>query len=100
MGTTKRSPYNQKTLELAQTAKALGHPARITIMQYLYAHQYGSNEIFQQITQLSKSTVTQHLKELEHAHLLFTDYVDFSGLCFINPDSDTYMEKLLKEIIG
>lgn len=47
MGTTKIYPYSNQTLQLAQIAKALGHPARITILKYLFENKIATNDIFQ-----------------------------------------------------
>ena len=55
---------------LARFAKALGHPTRIAIMQFLIKQQscyFG--EINEELP-IAKATVSQHLKELKDAGLI------------------------------
>ena len=55
---------------LARFAKALGHPTRIAIMQFLIRQQscyFG--EINEELP-IAKATVSQHLKELKDAGLI------------------------------
>jgi DNA-binding transcriptional ArsR family regulator len=73
MGTSKIDNFTPAQIHLAMYAKALGHPARIAIVQYLSQHQ-GSlcGEIVNAIP-LSQSTISQHLKELRNAGLIKGD---------------------------
>jgi DNA-binding transcriptional ArsR family regulator len=70
MGLTKSTQFSLKQNELAEMAKALGHPARIAILQYLSTQKScvcGSivNEVG-----LAQATVSQHLKALKDAGLI------------------------------
>jgi ArsR family transcriptional regulator len=70
MGLTKTSQFSKEQNELAEMAKALGHPARIAILQYLSKQEScvcGSivNEIG-----LAQATVSQHLKALKNVGLI------------------------------
>ncbi len=76
MGTTKIYPYSKKVIDLAQTAKGIGHPARLTIITHLLEYQIGTSTFFQEITTLSKSTISQHLKELHKSKLIYLDYIN------------------------
>lgn len=70
MGLTKSEKFTEADNKLARYAKALGHPARIAILQYLAkkdACQCG--DIVDELP-LSQSTVSQHLKELKAAGLI------------------------------
>ena len=57
-------------LELADLAKAIGHPARVQILRLL-SDKDGcvAGEIFEKLP-LSQSTVSQHLKVLREAGLI------------------------------
>lgn len=56
--------------ELALLAKALGHPARVRILQLLLAHDSCfCGEIVEQLP-LAQATVSQHLKVLRDAGLI------------------------------
>src|SRR6059058_652724 len=70
MGATKVSEFRTRENKLARFAKALGHPARIAILQYLAKKQSCMcGDIVEELP-LSQSTVSQHLKELKEAGLI------------------------------
>ena len=70
MGLTKADKFTAKQNELATLAKALGHPARIAIIEYLTRTQSCvCGDIVNELP-LSQSTVSQHLKELKEAGLI------------------------------
>jgi DNA-binding transcriptional ArsR family regulator len=98
MGTTKIHPYSNQTLQLAQIAKALGHPARITIVKYLFENQIATNLTFQKITTLNKSTISKHIKELVYAELVYSDYKDFEGNYYLKQEAGLLIEMLVKEM--
>ena len=58
-------------LYLARLCRALGHPARVTILRFLRARRAGATcgEIVQQLP-LAQSTVSRHLVVLTEAGLL------------------------------
>ncbi|MFB0974023.1 MAG: winged helix-turn-helix domain-containing protein, partial [Bacteroidales bacterium] len=62
--------YSLKQQQLARYAKALGHPARIAIMNFLASRDscYFGN-IYDELP-IAKATVSQHLKELKDAGLI------------------------------
>jgi DNA-binding transcriptional ArsR family regulator len=64
------STYSIKEEQLAQFAKALGHPARVAIIALLLKKQTCiCGDIVDELP-LSQSTVSQHLKELKEAGLI------------------------------
>jgi len=70
MGTTKTEEFTIKDNKIAAYAKALGHPARIAILQVLIKKQACiCGDIVDELP-LSQSTVSQHLKELKEAGLI------------------------------
>ena len=69
MGTSKTFYFNEKQNELAILVKALGHPARIAILEYLLkVNSCICGDIVNQLP-LAQPTVSQHLKELKAAGL-------------------------------
>ncbi len=98
MGITKIYPYSNQTLQLAQIAKALGHPARITMVKYLFENQLASNEVFQTITTLNKSTISKHIKELIQANLVYSDYKNFQGNYYLKQEAGQLIEMLVEEM--
>lgn len=98
MGTSKIYPYSDQTLQLAQIAKALGHPARITMIKYLFENKQATNETFQRMTTLAKSTISKHIKELVLANLVYSDYREFEGKYYLKQDAGLLIEMLPQEI--
>ncbi|MBO7291602.1 MAG: winged helix-turn-helix transcriptional regulator [Bacteroidaceae bacterium] len=62
--------YTVKQEQIARFAKAMGHPARIAILQFL-AQQSSCyfGDIHEELP-IAKATVSQHLKELKDAGLI------------------------------
>ena len=70
MGLTKTEEFTLEQNELAAMAKALGHPARIAILQFLIQRQSCiCGDIVDELP-LSQSTVSQHLMELKKVGLI------------------------------
>lgn len=70
MGLTKTQEFTSQQNDLANLAKALGHPARIAILQFLATSQACvCGDIVDELP-LSQSTVSQHLKELKKVGLI------------------------------
>ena len=70
MGAIKTGAYSSVQETLALLAKALGHPARISIIQELASQQSCQcGELAERIG-LAQSTVSQHLKELKNAGII------------------------------
>jgi DNA-binding transcriptional ArsR family regulator len=62
--------YTIDNEQLARFAKAMGHPARITILQFLASlDSCYFGDIHNELT-IAKATVSQHLKELKDAGLI------------------------------
>lgn len=56
--------------QVARFAKALGHPVRIYILQYLSQQACCYSGDLSEILPIAKSTLSQHLKELKAAGLI------------------------------
>lgn len=70
MSRAKTETFNQSDNQLADIAKALSHPARISILRILNElNSCITGEIVDRIP-LSQSTVSQHLKELKRVNLI------------------------------
>lgn len=65
MGATKTEHFTGKHNSIAILAKALGHPARIAIIEYLLSVETCiCGDIVNELP-LAQATVSQHLKELK-----------------------------------
>lgn len=81
MGLTKTEEFTTKENKIARYAKALGHPARIAILQLLIEKQACiCGDIVDELP-LSQSTVSQHLKELKEARLIKGD-IEGKRICY------------------
>lgn len=70
MGTRKTTGFDALENELAELAKALGHPARIAILKELASRNTCVCGEIVNVLPLAQSTVSQHLKELKAAGLI------------------------------
>ena len=70
MGITKTALFDVEQNELAVLAKALAHPARIAILQYLAATTSCINGTLVQELGLAQATISQHLRELKELGLI------------------------------
>ncbi len=81
MGTTKSDHFTERQNQMAILAKALGHPARIAIIEYLLkVDTCICGDIVDELP-LAQPTVSQHLKELKNAGLIKGN-VDGNAICY------------------
>jgi DNA-binding transcriptional ArsR family regulator len=70
MGITKTEIFTRQQNETALLMKALGHPARIAIVEYLLSvNACICGDIVNELA-LAQPTVSQHLKELKNAGII------------------------------
>ncbi len=70
MAINKSAIFSPSTQQLAAWAKALGHPARISILKTLAEKKVCMCGEVVEVLPLSQSTVSQHLKALKEAGLV------------------------------
>lgn len=81
MGITKTENYSIKQNEIAIMAKALGHPARIAIIEYLTkVDTCICGDIVNELP-LAQPTVSQHLKELKNAGIIKGN-IEGNSICY------------------
>ncbi len=81
MGATKTEHFTDRQNELATLAKALGHPARIAIIDYLLTVDACiCGDIVNELP-LAQPTVSQHLKELKNAGLIKGN-IEGNSICY------------------
>lgn len=69
---SKTKIYTDEQLEMARFAKALSHPVRVFIIQYIAAQTKTccySGDLHEQLN-IARSTLSEHLSELKRAGLL------------------------------
>jgi ArsR family transcriptional regulator len=81
MGLTKTEHFTDKQNAIATMAKALGHPARIAILEYLLkVDTCICGDIVNELP-LAQPTISQHLKELKSAGLI-KGSVEGTSICY------------------
>ena len=81
MGATRADLFTREQCDLASLMKALGHPARIAILQHLLqANACVCGDLVDALP-LAQSTVSQHLKELKNAGLI-RGRIEGTSVCY------------------
>ena len=98
MGATKTEHFTDKQNSIASLAKALGHPARIAILEYLIkVDSCICGDIVNELP-LAQPTVSQHLKELKNAGLIKGE-IEGNSICYcIEEKALTQIEEYFKKL--
>ena len=96
MGLSKTLYFTDKQNQMANIAKAMGHPARIAILEYLLSVDTCiCGDIVSELP-LAQPTISQHLKALKEADLI-KGTIDGNALCYCINENTL---NLLKSFIG
>lgn len=81
MGATKTEHFTDKQNGIATLIKALGHPARVAILEYLVkVNSCICGDLVNELP-LAQPTISQHLKELKNAGLIKGN-VEGNSVCY------------------
>jgi len=81
MGISKSAHFNEQQNSLANIAKALGHPARVAIVEFLLQQkECVCGDIVSELP-LAQATVSQHLKELKSAGIIKGN-IEGNSICY------------------
>lgn len=81
MGASKLDSFSDKQNELASLFKALSHPARVAIIEYLLTVDTCiCGDIVNELP-LAQPTVSQHLKELKNANII-KGTIEGTAICY------------------
>ena len=94
MGASKTIQYSSNQLQFARIANAIGHPARIAILQHLSHFGFSSNRGLVDVTQLSLPTIQQHLAELKKAELIEGFFIGRNHFYTLAKHSENHIEQL------
>ena len=99
MGLTKTEIFTTEQNTIAQIAKALGHPARIAILQYLIKiNSCICGDLVDEIG-LAQPTISQHLKELKNAGLIKGN-IEGTSVCYcIDQNNWTTIKNMLLKFL-
>ncbi|MBS0000838.1 MAG: winged helix-turn-helix transcriptional regulator [Cyclobacteriaceae bacterium] len=81
MGSSKSLYFSEEQNRLAGLSKALSHPARIAILQYLVKNHTCMVGGLMESLPLSQSTISQHLKELRSIGIVRGE-IEGSSVCY------------------
>jgi DNA-binding transcriptional ArsR family regulator len=102
MGATKTEHFTDKQNQIATIAKALGHPARIAIIEYLMkVNECICGDIVNELP-LAQPTVSQHLKELKNAGII-KENIEGNSICYCIDEKtieilNTYFSKIVETV--
>lgn len=81
MGTTKSASFTDEHNRISAVLKAMAHPARVAIIEYLlHVDSCICGDIVNEIP-LAQATVSQHLKELKSAGLI-KGTIEGNAICY------------------
>lgn len=98
MGASNTEHFSNKQNRIANIAKALGHPARVAIMEYLIkVNTCICGDIVNELP-LAQATVSQHLKELKNAELIQGN-IEGNSICYcVNEKTVQFFEKYIENL--
>jgi DNA-binding transcriptional ArsR family regulator len=99
MGATKTSFFNTDQNTIAGIMKAMAHPARVAIIEYLMrVDSCICGDIVEELP-LSQPTISQHLKELKTAGLI-NGNVEGNSICYcINEQAIEKLQTYFNDIL-
>jgi ArsR family transcriptional regulator, arsenate/arsenite/antimonite-responsive transcriptional repressor len=81
MGLTKTEHFTERQNQLSKCFKALGHPARVAILEVLMKSKSCiCNDIVDELP-LAQATVSQHLRELKEAGIIKGN-IEGNAICY------------------
>lgn len=98
MGASKSDFFSDEQNELANLFKAISHPARIAIIQYLLkVNSCICGDIVNELP-LAQPTISQHLKELKNAKII-QGTIEGTAICYcLNPETIEMIENYFGSI--
>jgi ArsR family transcriptional regulator len=92
MGASKSASFSVEQNEIATLFKALSHPARIAIVDYLLSVDTCiCGDIVNELP-LAQPTISQHLKELKNANII-KGTIEGTAICYcVNPETINKIE--------
>ena len=99
MGLTKHELYPKEHNDLANLIKAIGHPARLSILQYLTHHVMASEKEIAAHVGLSQPSISRHLNLLIQREMVESRYFGkVIGYSLVTPKFRQARRRMQKEI--
>ncbi len=97
MGVSKRHLHSMQVNQLADLAKVLSHPARISILNYIGDCDGCLCKDISEKIRLSQPTTSQHLQVIKKSGLLRSKFEGKAQYYYINKDKLTALKELFTE---
>lgn len=99
MGASKSDHFTEEQNELSILFKALGHPARIAIIQHILSTKSCICGDLVEKFPLSQATISQHLKELKYANII-QGTIEGNSICYcLNPQTLEKLNQVINHFI-
>lgn len=99
MGASKSDHFTDEQNQLSALFKALGHPARIAIIQQILETKSCVCGDLVEKFPLSQATISQHLKELKSANII-QGTIEGNSICYcLNPETLATISKVISNFI-
>lgn len=98
MGVTKTANYTNQQIKMANLLKAIGHPARVAIIEFLlFKNTCICGDIVEELD-LAQATISQHLRELKTVNLI-KGSIDGNSICYcLNEETFSKIENYFSNI--
>ncbi|MBK8622905.1 MAG: helix-turn-helix transcriptional regulator [Saprospiraceae bacterium] len=98
MGVSKTDHFSDHQNAVANIAKALGHPARVAIIEHLIkVDQCICGDLVNELP-LAQPTISQHLKELKNVNLIKGN-IEGTSICYcVNKETLLYLKNYLSQL--
>ena len=100
MGVTKTEMFTDEQNKISLYAKVFGHPARVSILQYLFKiNSCVCGDLVNEIG-LAQPTISQHLKELKNLGLIKGN-IEGTSVCYcIHKENWAEMKTIMSEFLN
>lgn len=95
MGASKSAFFTEKQNQIADIFKALGHPARIAIIEQIISTNACICGDLVDTLPLSQATISQHLRELKNANII-KGTIEGNSICYcLNDETIQFIQSSL-----
>ena len=95
-----KNRFTEKEERLARFAKAMGHPVRVAILNFLASQDDCFFGDIHEMLPISKSTVSQHLTELKNSGLIQGEILPPKVKYCINPENWELAKEMFNEFMN
>jgi predicted transcriptional regulator len=100
MGITKSTEFTLEQNKRSMVFKALGHPARIAIIEHILSVNTCICNDLVGMLPLSQATISQHLKELKEANII-QGTIEGNSICYcLNKETLSHIREVLDQFIS